>query len=338
MASYLYVSLAGEDKISIFTMDPGTGRLLLQEDVAVGGGPAPLAVDPQSRFLYAGLRSIREISSFRIDQTTGGLSLIGTVSLDADPCYLRTDRKGGFLLSSYYGAGRAAVHPIGADGVVGGSPVEWLSTANKAHSIQTDPSNRFAFVPHVAGPNLIFQFEFDETTGALKPNAVPVVIPEEESGPRHFCFHPSKDIAYFVNEQGCSVTAYHFDPSAGTLAAFQTVSTQPESFDGENSCAQIQITPSGRFLYAPNRGHDSIACFSVDASTGELTAIGHQPTEKTPRAFTLDPEGRFLFAAGLDSGVLAAYRIDLQSGVLKPLETYAVGKQPMWVLGVRLAD
>ena len=246
MAYYLYTSIAAEDKIAVFTMDPETGQLLPQKDVALGGGPGPLAVDPELRFVYAGLRSSRQLASLRIDQKAGGMSLIGTVSLDADPCYITTDRKGRFLLSSYYGAGVAAVHAIGADGAVASAPIEWLSTAGKAHSIQTDPSNRFAFVPHVVPANAIFQFEFDQNTGALTPNAVPAVRPEEPLGPRHFCFHPSMDVAYFANEQGCSVTAYHFDSTAGTLRAFQTISTLPEGFEGENSCAQIQITPSGK--------------------------------------------------------------------------------------------
>ena len=149
-----------------------------------------------------------------------------------------------------------------------------------------------------------------------------------------FVFHPTRDILYFVNEQGCSVTAYNINPSTGTLTAFQTISTLPNTFEGENTCAQIHITSSGRFLYASNRGHDTITCFSVHSKTGELTVIKQQPTEKTPRAFCLDPEGKYLFACGLDSGKLASYRINDQTGVLEPLEIYAIGKQPMWVLVV----
>jgi 6-phosphogluconolactonase len=335
----IYVSIQGQDKILRFTMDPDTGALDLQADVAVPGGPAPLAADPARQFLYVGRRGACEISSYRIDQRTGALSQIGSVSLPTDPCYLATDRQGKFLLSACYEGKGVAVHPIGDDGAAGGPPVEWLETARGAHSIQTDPSNRFAFVPHIAGrgPNEIWQFAFDERTGHLTPNSAPKVIPEREVGPRHFCFHPSKDILYFSNEQGCSVTAYHFDASAGTLTALQTVSTLPDGYEGRNSCSQIQIAPSGRFLYAPNRGHNSIACFAVDASTGLLTPIAHVPSEAVPRAFSLDPEGKFLFAAGLESGRLAAYRIDADTGTLQPLKIYPVGTRPMWVLIVRLA-
>lgn len=336
----MYVSISEEDRLAVFTVDPETGKLESQGNVAVPGQPAPLAIDPGRRFLYVGRRGAREISSYQIDWSTGGLSLLGKASLKADPCYLTTDREGRFLLSTYYGAGKVAVHPIGDDGAVGTPAVEWLDTARGAHSIQTDPSNRFAFVPHIAapdGPNVILQFKFNEATGRLTPNSPHRGIPEKGAGPRHFCFHPSLDVLYFSNEQGCSVTAYRFDSSAGTLKTFQTVSTLPDDYKGRNHCAQIQISPSGRFLYAPNRGHNSIACFSVDAYTGRLTPIGRVPTEAVPRAFSLDPEGDFLFAAGLESGRLVAYRINGDTGELEPLETYAVGKAPMWVLIARPA-
>jgi 6-phosphogluconolactonase len=158
------------------------------------------------------------------------------------------------------------------------------------------------------------------------------VNPEEGVGPRHFVFHPHLPIVYFVNEQGSSVTAYQFDRSVGTLRAFQNISTLPVGFAGENTCAQIHIAPSGDFLYASNRGHDSIACFAVDAATGGLNIIDQQSTEEMPRAFNVDPAGRFLYAAGLVSGKLASYRIDDQTGALEPMQTYLVGERPMWVL------
>jgi 6-phosphogluconolactonase len=161
-------------------------------------------------------------------------------------------------------------------------------------------------------------------------------VPKGPEGPRHFCFHPQLPAVYFVNEQGGSVTAYRLDADTGTLTPFQTISTLPDGFDGQNACAEIRITPSGRFLYASNRGHDSIACFAVAEGTGELSSLGQQPTEKTPRPFTLDPEGRFLLAAGQGSGRLATYRIDAGTGKLVPLETHALGQNPMWVLVLRL--
>ena len=334
MPAYVYVSLQGEDKILRFTMDPDSGKLTQRPEIEVTGGPAPLAIDPGRQFLYVGRRGERLMSSFEIDQHTGDLSMTGTVPLEGEPCYIATDRSGRFLLSAYYQAGKAAVHPLGADGALGDPAVQWIDTATGAHCFQTDPSNRFAFVPHIAGngPNAIFQFRFDDRTGEARPNEPPRVSPERQDGPRHFCFHPHKDILYCSNEQGSSVTTYAFDPASGTLAAMQTVSTLPDDYGDRSTCAQIQITPSGRFLYAPNRGHDSIACFTVDDATGRLTPTGRVATEAVPRAISLDPTGSFLLVAGRDSGRLAVYRVGSSAGELTPLETYPLGQIPMWVL------
>jgi 6-phosphogluconolactonase len=158
----------------------------------------------------------------------------------------------------------------------------------------------------------------------------------ELQGPRHFTFHPAMDITYFVNENGSSVTACNFDTDQGTLTPFQTISTLPPGFEGENACAEIRITPTGEYVYASNRGHDSIAAFSVDGSTGALELISHTPTEASPRAFTLDPDGAYLIAAGQTTGKLASYRIDDETGHLTPLETIDVGGGPMWVMALDL--
>ena len=333
MPTQLYVSLQGDDCIRRFDLDPQTGRLAPLNPVDVPGGPAPMAVDPTGQFLHVGRRGVCEVSSFRIDPRTGDLDPIGAASLDAEPCYLAMDRQGKFLFSAYYAAGKAAVHAINSNGALSTPPVEWLDTATGAHALQTDPSNRFAFVPHIAGngPNAIFQYRFDAQTGRLTPNMPAQLTPPDPVGPRHFCFHPHKAIVYFSNEQGCSVTAYALDTAAGTLSALQTVSTLPADFDGDNTCAQIHMTPSGRMLFAPNRGHNSMACFAVDADTGALTPTDRIATEPVPRAFGIDPSGEFLYAAGLESGRLAAYRIDADSGTLRHLETHNVGRTPMWV-------
>ena len=327
---YLYVSLSKDNKILRFGMDLETGQLRLQAEMALAGGPSALAVDPTQHFLYAGLRAHNEIASFRIDQQSGELTPLNTSALDSDPCYLATDQNGRFLLAAYYRAGKVTVHPINADGTVGSRPSCAIPTAEHAHCIQTDRSNRFAFVPHTAPPNAIFQFRFDETTGNLVSNDV--AHAGADAGPRHFVFHPSKELVYTSNENGSSVTAYHFEATTGTLTAFQTLSTLPERYDGENTCAQIHIHPTGKFLYVSNRGHDSLAYFAIEDNSGRLTALGQQKTEPTPRVFNLDPTGQYLFAAGQGSGRLAAYRVDSQAGTLQPLGQYPLGEQPMWVM------
>ena len=338
MPYYAYVSLQDDDKILVFTMDPGTGKLTQKAAVPVSGGPAALAVDPEGRYLYVGRRVALDIASFRIDQADGGITQIGSATLQGEPVALATDRKGRYVLSAYYRQRTAAVHRI-ENGAAVTPAVEWRMTASGAHSMQTDPSNRYAFVPHIAnrGPNQIYQFLFDESTGHLTPNSPPLLEPTESLGPRHFCFHPSLDTVYFSNEQGCSVTAYRLNTGTGTLEAFQTISTLPQGYTGINSCSQIQITPDGRFLYAPNRGHNSIAGFSVDPSSGTLSAAGHAATQAVPRAFSVDLQGKFLFATGLETGNLTSYVIDQATGELTPSEIYPVGNRPMWVLVTELS-
>jgi 6-phosphogluconolactonase len=212
----------------------------------------------------------------------------------------------------------------------------------------TDRSNRFAYVPHIArqqdnvleppknipGPNIIYQFRFDESTGALTANDPPTLAQDDLMGPRHFTFHPGLDLVYFSNEQGSSVSSYQIDGD-GRLTLFETVSTLPSGVTERNTCSQIQFSPDGSLLFVPNRGHNSIASFSVDGE-GRLIAAGHAATEAVPSAFSLDPSGRFVFAAGSATGQLASYSIDGDTGQLTPLGAYSVGERPMWVLTATL--
>jgi len=348
----LYVCAQDDNKIAAFTMDADTGQLTPHAELPVAGGPSVMAISPDRRTLYVGQRTGEAISSFRIDPGTGGLSLLGSISQAHAPTFLAPDCAGRYLLSAYYQGGGVAVYHLGADGSVGLPSLDWLATATGAHAIQTDPSNRFAFVPHIAriqdnvleppkdnpGPNVIMQFRFDADSGRLTANSPFRVEPAERLGPRHYCFHPTQNLVYFSNEQGCSVTGYRLDPASGTLTAAQTISTLPDGYTARNTCSQIHLTPSGRFLYVGNRGHNSIAGFAVDSATGRLTAIGRVSTEAVPSAFGLDPAGRFVFAAGTASGRLAAYRINQDTGALTPLTTYAVGQRPGAVLAARLGD
>ncbi len=348
MPNVLFVCLQDDDKIASFAIDSGTGQLTPKASVSAAGGPSVLAISPDRRTLYAGYRTVPAMTSFRIDPATGGLTPLGTVAQAHAPTFLAADRTGKYLLAAYYQGGGTAVYRIGEDGAVGAPSHDWLATAEGAHAIATDPSNRFAFVPHIArlqdnvmepprdnpGPNMILQFKFDAQTGRLEPNSPFRIDPAEGVGPRHYCFHPTLDLVYFSNEQGCSVTAYRLDRATGALASAQTITTLPAGQTARNTCSQIHLTASGRFLYVANRGHNSIAGFAVDAATGHLTPAGHVPTEAVPSAFAVDPDGKYLFAAGTASGRLASYRIDGQTGALTPLATYAVGQRPAAVLAV----
>jgi 6-phosphogluconolactonase len=351
MPDVLYVGLQEDDRIVSFGIDGGAGTLTARGETPAGGGPSVLAASPDRRVLYVGYRGTPGIESCRIDPASGTLASLGRVATEHPPTYLATDRAGKYLLSAYYQGGYAAVHPLGSDGAVNGPALDRQNTAPGAHAILTDPSNRFAFVPHIArqndnvleppknipGPNFIAQFRFDAATGRLQPNTPFKLEPREPIGPRHYCFHPTLDLAYFSDEQGCSVTAYRLDRAAGTLSAVETIPSLPAGVTVRNTCSQIYLTPSARFLYVGNRGHNSIAGFAVDRATGRLTPAGHAPTEPVPTAFGLDSRGTFLFAAGTASGRLASYRIDGETGALAPLDVYAVGRRPAAVLAVPLA-
>ena len=348
----LYVCAQDDNKIAAFTMDADTGQPAPRPDVPVAGGPSVMAISPDRRTLYVGQRTAPAVSSFRIDPGTGGLTPLGSISQAHAPTFLAPDRAGRYLLSAYYQGGGAAVYHLGGDGAVGAPSQDWLATATGAHAIQTDPSNQYAFVPHIAriqdnvleppkdnpGPNVIMQFRFDAGTGRLTANSPARVEQADRLGPRHYCFHPTRNLVYFSNEQGCSVTGYRLDPANGTLSAAQTISTLPDGYTARNTCSQIHLTPSGRFLYVGNRGHNSIAGFAVDPATGRLTALGRASTEAVPSAFGLDPAGHFIFAAGTASGRLASYRINQETGALTPLTTYAVGQRPAAVLVAQLGN
>jgi 6-phosphogluconolactonase len=327
----VYVTLQGDDKIAIYTLDSFSGSLTHQEDIALVGGPAPFAVSPDGNHAYTGLRTVNRMVSFDIDSSTGSLNPTGSVDLASDPCYVSVDATGRHLLSAYYFSGHIAVHPINSDGALGSPATEWLGTRPKAHCAHTDASNNFIFLPHVGESNAIYQYRFDSSTGSLTPGDPPVIEAPEGHGPRHYAYHPHANFVYFDNEQGSSVTAYRLDPDAGTLSPFQTVSTLPDGWSGENSCAQIHMVSSGDFLYATNRGHNSVAMFAVEPTSGELTPVGQQPTVGTPRAFGIDPIGNFMLVGGLDDGDLATYRIDKTTGRLVHIATQPVGDQPMWI-------
>jgi 6-phosphogluconolactonase len=332
MVAYLYVSASGEDKIQMFTIDGQTGGLTIQGETVVPGSPSDLAISPDRKFVYVVRKGIQAISTYSRNLKTGELALIGTLEVGLEPGYVATDKKGNFLLSTYFWVGKVAVHPIGKDGIVTGPATEFFDTARGVHSVLTDPSNKYVYLPHIAvvGPNLILQFKFDEKTGHLTPNIPDRVVPAEPIGPRDFCFHPKLNIVYFGNEERSNVTAYNFNRTNGTLSAFQTVSTIPDDFTAKNRCAEIHITKSGKCLYVANRGHNSMACFSIDAA-GRLKSAGQVPCEAETRAFELDPEGNFLYAAGEKSNKLLAYRVNPETAELKLIETYTTGKGPWWI-------
>ncbi len=338
MGHYVYIPTGDEARLQIHELDPGSGRLRLATEIELRGVGYASCTDPDRKYLYVTTRDEADIAvaTYGIDPGSGDLTLIGEVDLAGHhPCYLSTDRTGRFLLAAYYSDGLVTVHPVGTDGAAHGPPADRRETERYAHWVATDPSNRYAFVPHVAAANSIYQFRFDETTGKLTPNAVPKIAAGPGQGPRNMAFHPKLDVVYADNEQECSVTVYHLDRSNGTLKAGQTVSTLPEEgFEGEKSNAQLHLHPDGRAVYASNRGPDSIAMFSIDPESGAITSLGQQPAQKIPRSFGIDGDGDFLISGADQSTILTSFRIGA-GGALELVEECDIGATCAWVLPVK---
>lgn len=334
MSSYLYVPLIEERKFLIFGMDASSGKLRLHRQIQLSARPYQLCADPGQRYLYQQLRSesYSAVASFRVDPASGDVAQIGEVELEADACYVVTDQTGRFLLAAYLIAGMVTVHPIGSDGAVRSPACDQRITDIYAHSILTDPSNRYAFVPHVAPTDTIHQFRFDPSSGILRPSQIPRIATTPGRGPRHLAFHPAGKVMYGNEEQSSSVGVYGLDASSGNLTPLQSLSTLPRGgFQGKNSTGSVRVHPEGKAVYVSNRGHNSIAAYAVDKGTGLLSPLGWVPSQPIPRPLGITSDGRFFFAGSDESGRLTSYRID-ERGMLEPLETYEVGEVVSWIL------
>ena len=192
-------------------------------------------------------------------------------------------------------------------------------------------SPQFAYAADL-GADAIFAYRLDAAAGRLVANDPPLVKTKPGAGPRHLAFHPTKNLAFTSDESGSSITAYQVDPHTG-LKPLQTLSTLPAGFTGGNSTAEVKVHPTGKFVWVSNRGHDSLAGFSIDEA-GKLTAIGQSPTEKTPRSFDISPSGQFVLGAGEGSGDLAFFECDPETGKLTRIDTYKIGKSLTWVMTV----
>ena len=264
---------------------------------------------------------------FAIDRATGRLDLLQQVSsLGRDPAHLSLDKTGRHLLVANYSGGSVAVFPIGKDGRLGprSAFVQHAgSSANPerqegphAHAIQAANDNRFILVADLGLDKLLI-YRFDGKAGSLTPGRPEYVKSEPGSGPRHLAFAPSGRFVYAVNELSSTVSVYAYGPGSGTLDWRRTVPTLPKDFRGKNTAAEIAVDAKGRYLYASNRGDDSLAVFGVDPESGELTPVERVSSGgRTPRQFAIDPTGRWLFVANQDSHSLNMFGIDPASGRL----------------------
>lgn len=324
-----YVSNADSGEISVLRLH-ADGTLEPVQTVAVGGTVMPLAVGPDRRHLYASVRSQPwSVVCFEIDSSTGELGERARVPLPDSMAYVSTDRGGRHLLAASYTGNILSINAIGADGIVTAGPVEVLATPPHAHSIRTDPSDRYLFAAALGGDALL-QYRFDVRTGQATPNDPASVATKPGAGPRHLVFHPNGRLVYVANELDGTVGGYEFDSDTGLLTPIDTVSVLPAGGFAPWT-AEARLTPDGELLYVSERRSSTIAGFRVHPATGALTPLGHTPTEACPRGMGIDPTGRYLLAAGQESHAVASYEIDPDSGALRAVDRRAVGRNPNWV-------
>jgi 6-phosphogluconolactonase len=267
------------------------------------------------------------VLAYQVDGKSAKLKLLNEVaSMGAGTCHLSIDKTGKFLLVANYDSGSVAVFPVHADGSLGESSgfVQHTGTGvdperqkgPHAHFIQTSANNRFALAADL-GLDEVLVYRFDSSKGTLSPANPAFAKVHGGSGPRHFVFHPNGHFLYLVNEMASAVTVFSYDAATGAMEEKQTISALPADFKGKNDDAEIQIDGEGKFLYASNRGSDSITVFAIDGSSGTLKVVQNISSGgKTPRHFTLDPTGGFLLAANQDSDNIVTFAIDRSSGKL----------------------
>jgi 6-phosphogluconolactonase len=332
--AFAYVG-SWENAIYVYSLDLASGALSARGG-PVDATPSPsfLAFAPDGGHLYAVNEADNvdgtgagAVSAFRVDAATGGLVFQNRVSSGgAGPAHVAVDGSGKFVFVANYNGGNFSVLPIGGDGTLGAAlATQAQGGGAQTHEVVLDASNRFLFVVN-KGRSDVAQYRFDAATGALTPNAPAELDLAQGAGSRHLAFHPTLPYAYVVNELDDTVSVAAFDTNLGTLSAVQTLSTLPSGVNGgQNSGAEIQVAPSGRFVYASNRGNDSIVIYSVDAGTGRLTLVGHQPTGGlTPRSFHLERRGELMLVANQDSDEVVTFRVDTTAGTLTELSSVTV--------------
>ena len=321
--------------IYAYRFNPATARATELGVAADTVNPSFLAVSPDQKLLFAAnevsdYESAKSgaVSSFRIDHKTGKLTLLNQVSSrGAGPCFLSLDKNGKFVLVANYDGGSIADFPVLAGGRLGpasafvqhaghGANPERQQSPH-AHCIRVDRNQRHAIAADL-GLDQLLVYHFDSKTGSLTPNRPPFAEVKPGSGPRHFTFDSSGRFLYLVNEMASIIYAFSYDDAKGTLRQLQTISTLPKSFHGTSYAAEIAVHPSGKFLYASNRGHDSIAIFAINPAKHTLKSVGYVPAGgKFPRNFAITPDGAYMFVANQNSNNVVIFHINQKTGMLK---------------------
>jgi len=348
---YVGTNVASEQENTVFLyrLSAATGALTLLGGQRGGAQPTYLAMDAGHRRLYAvsETQTFRGapgggVSAFAVDQRTGALAPLGPQQPSAGgaPCYLSLDRTGKAALVANYLGGNVALLPVGPDGALAppaatnqhqGRGPHRNQNGPHAHCFLPDPANAFAFAADL-GTDEVVGYRLNAGAGQLVRLPAPAFVARPGAGPRHLVFHPDGRRAYLINELNSTLTALTYDAAAGRFAELQTVSALPAGYAGPNSCADVHVAPSGRFLYASNRGHNSIGVFAIDAATGFLAPVQHIDTQgQTPRNFALDPAGRLLLVANQNSNNVVTYRVDAATGRLTPTGQTVAVPSPMFL-------
>lgn len=305
--------------------------------------PSFLAIHPNQKFLYAVSETDDgSLVSYAIDHATGKLTKLNSVSSKGGwPCHMSVDKTGSTLAVANYTTGNIAAFLIQPDGSLGEAsafdqhqPEKYKGQRQPgplAHSADFSPNNRF-LITSDKGVDKLFVYRFDPKNSSLTPNDPAFLRIDPASGPRHFAFHPNGRWAYGNNESASSLNVYSFDGAKGVLTKMQTVSTLPANHTGRNSTAETEVHPSGKFVYVSNRGHNSIALFSVDQAKGTVTLVDHFPTQgNTPRNFAVDPTGQYILAANQRSDDIFVFRLDTETGRLTPTGEKATTDAPVCI-------
>lgn len=322
--------------IYVAKLDTATGKVSEPELAGEVSNPSFVTIHPNQKYLYAvsemgggGGQPGGAVTAFSIERPSGKLTKLNTVSSKGSgPCHLNVDKTGRALVVANYGSGSVAAMPVKADGSLGeavgfvqhaGSSVDKRRQGGPhAHSVNYSANNKFVVAADL-GLDQVLVYKIDPATAALTPNNPPFTPVKPGGGPRHFAFHPKGKYAYVINEMGQAVTAFAWDANKGTLKEIQHISTLPDGVTvANNTTAEVVAHPSGKFLYGSNRGHNSIAVFSI-GKDGKLARVENAPTQgEIPRNFAIDPSGKWLFAANQNSDNVVIFSIDQGSGKLSP--------------------
>ncbi len=330
-----YTTKTNSKGIYAFHFDTATGQLTAIGVAAETPDPSWVVVHPSGKYAYAANEAGKAstVSAFAVDAKNGKLTLLNQIpALGEDPCYLSFDKTGKYVLVANYSSGTIAVFPVLADGRLGEhtalvkdegatGPNKERQEAPHAHWIGVTPGNLFAFVADL-GLDEIMMYRFDANKGSLVPHEPAFATLDPGAGPRHIAIHPNGRFVYAANELKSTVTVFSSAAQKKNqpyLVLKQQVSLLPQNFSGRNDAAEIAVHPNGKFLYASNRGHDSIAVFAIDEANGTLTSVADVSTGgKEPRHFAIDPTGKYLLAENQFSNNIVVFKIDPTTGGLTP--------------------